>query len=165
MINSHTKLAALIGNPSRHSLSPNIQNYFIKNYKKNAVYLVFEFPKNNLKEAFYGAKNLGFIGLNVTMPYKEEIYKMVEKLGKASFITKSVNTVKFLEEGRTSIGFNTDVDGFIRSIEEKKFDWKDKVCLIIGAGGAAKSAVYGTLTKPVKNCFYIIGPEKERLIL
>jgi len=153
MINSHTKLTALIGNPSRHSLSPEIQNYFIKSNKKNAVYLVFEFPKKNLREAFYGAKNLGFIGLNVTMPYKEEVYNIVEKLNKTSSITKSVNTVKFLEKSQISVGFNTDVDGFTKSVEEKNFDWKDKMCLVIGAGGAAKSAVYGILTKPIRKLF------------
>ncbi len=134
MINSNTKAVALIGNPSRHSLSPKIQNYFIENYNINAAYLVFEFPESNLKEAFYGAEKLGFKGLNVTMPYKEDVYKMVRKLDKSAYLTKSVNTVKFLEKSHLSIGYNTDVDGFLKSLKDKNFDWKNKVCIVIGAG-------------------------------
>jgi shikimate dehydrogenase len=153
MINSNTKVVALIGNPSRHSLSPKIQNYLIENYNINAAYLVFEFPESNLKEAFYGAEKLGFKGLNVTMPYKEDVYKMVKKLDKNSYLTKSVNTVKFLEKSHLSIGYNTDVDGFLKSLKDKNFDWKNKVCLVIGAGGAAKSAVYGILKNPVKKLY------------
>ena len=163
MINSHTKLVALIGNPSRHSLSPEIQNHFIESYKRNAVYLVFEFPEKNLKEAFYGAKNLGFVGLNVTMPYKEGVYRMVEKLSNTSSITKSVNTVKFLEKSQMSVGYNTDVDGFIKSVEEKNFDWKDKICLVIGAGGVAKSAVYAILKKPIRKLFLYNRTRKRAL--
>lgn len=153
MINSNTKIVALIGNPSRHSLSPKIQNYFIESYNINAVYLVFEFPESNLEEAFYGAEKLGFKGLNVTMPYKEDVCKMVKKLDKSSYLTKSVNTVKFLEKSQISVGYNTDVDGFLKSLEDKNFDWNDKVCLVIGAGGAAKSAVYGILKNPVKKLY------------
>lgn len=161
MISSSTRIIALIGNPVRHSLSPKIQNYFISKYSKDAVYVAFEFKRENLKEAFNGAKKLGFMGLNVTMPYKEEVFKLIDRLDTISSIIKSVNTVKFDQEDGISVGFNTDVEGFLKSLDEKKFKWTGKQCLVIGAGGAARSAIYGTLTKQVKK-IYVYDKIKEK---
>lgn len=163
MIDSNTRVIALFGMPARHSLSPQIQNYFIQKYHRNAVYLVFEFSPHKLRKAFHGAKNLGFIGLNVTMPFKEEIYNLVDKLDKTSSITKSVNTVKFEQESSCSTGFNTDVNGFLKSLQEKNFDWGGKKCLVIGAGGAAKSAVYGLLQKSVEKIYLYNRTEKRAI--
>lgn len=151
MIGPDTKLIALIGNPAKHSLSPEIQNYFIEKYLLDAVYLAFEFTEENLKEAFNGAKKLGFLGLNVTMPYKNEVFKLVDKADCISTIIKSVNTVKFDRKKGISAGFNTDVTGFLSSLDEKKFKWRGSSCLVIGAGGAARGAIYGMLKKKVKN--------------
>ena len=79
MISSSTKVIALIGNPVKHSLSPMIQNYFISKYSKDAVYLSFEIKREDIREAFNGAKKLGISGLNVTMPYKEEVFKLTDR--------------------------------------------------------------------------------------
>lgn len=161
MISSSTRIIALIGNPVRHSLSPKIQNYFISKYSKDAVYLAFEFPRENLKEAFNGAKKLGFMGLNVTMPYKEEVFKLIDRPDTVSSIIKSVNTVKFDQKDGTSMSFNTDVGGFIKSLDDKKFKWAGKQCLVIGAGGASRSSIYGILTKQVKK-IYVYDKIKEK---
>ena len=161
MISSSTRIIALIGNPVRHSLSPKIQNYFISKYSKDAVYLAFEFPRENLKEAFNGAKKLGFMGLNVTMPYKEEVFKLIDRPDTVSSIIKSVNTVKFDQKDGTSMGFNTDAGGFIKSLDDKKFKWAGKQCLVIGAGGASRSSIYGILTKQVKK-IYVYDKIKEK---
>ncbi|MBM3702300.1 MAG: shikimate dehydrogenase [Actinobacteria bacterium] len=161
MISSSTRIIALIGNPVRHSLSPKIQNYFISKYSKDAVYMAFEFPRENLKEAFNGAKKLGFMGLNVTMPYKEEVFKLIDRPDTVSSIIKSVNTVRFDQKDGTSMGFNTDVGSFIKSLDDKKFKWAGKHCLVIGAGGAARSSIYGILTKQVKK-IYVYDKIKEK---
>jgi shikimate dehydrogenase len=153
MISSSTKIIALVGEPVKHSLSPKIQNYFISEYSKDAVYLAFEFKHKDLKEAFNGAKKLGFIGLNITMPYKEDVFKLVDKPDRASSIIKSVNTVKFDRWHGISTGFNTDVGGFLRSLDKKKFEWTGSQCLVIGAGGAARSTIYGILQKRIKKVF------------
>lgn len=162
MINPNTKVIALIGNPVKHSLSPKIQNYLIKKYKKDSIYVAFEFPQENLKEAFNGVKKLGFIGLNVTMPYKEEVFRLVDKTDRASDIIKSVNTVKFDKKDGISIGFNTDVEGFIKSLEDKKFPWSGSRCLVIGAGGSAKSSIYGIIKKKVQD-IYVYNRTKEKV--
>jgi shikimate dehydrogenase len=162
MIDPKTKVIALIGNPVRHSLSPKIQNYLIRKYSKNAVYVAFEFQQEKIREAFMGAKELGLTGLNVTMPFKEEVYGLVDKTDRASEIIKSVNTVIFDVESGFSKGFNTDVDGFIKSLEDKDFNWAGSNCLVIGAGGSAKSTIYGMLIKKIKK-IYVYNRTKDRV--
>jgi shikimate dehydrogenase len=162
MISPNTKIIALIGNPVKHSLSPKIQNYLIRKYEKDSIYITFEFPQKNLKAAFNGAKKLGFFGLNITMPYKEEVFRLVDETDKASDIIKSVNTVKFDKKEGISIGFNTDVEGFIKSLDDKNFSWSGSRCLVIGAGGSAKSSIYGILKKKVQD-IYVYNRTKEKV--
>lgn len=161
-IDSKTGLLGLFGNPSRHSLSPVIQNFFLSEYGKNCVYLSFEPDSNNLKESFAGAKNLGFVGINVTMPFKEDVFKLVDIADEAASVFKAVNTVRFFSEDKDNnknsnnnkaIGYSTDGAGVIKSLEDKKFLWKEKKCLVLGAGGAAKSAVYSISREPVEEIF------------
>jgi shikimate dehydrogenase len=153
-IDSKTGILGLFGNPSKHSLSPIIQNFFLSEYGKNCVYLSFEPGIINLKESFTGAKNLGFIGLNVTMPFKEDMFRLVDTADSAATVFEAVNTVKFLpEDNNTAVGYSTDGAGVIKSLEDKEFSWKGQKCLVLGAGGAAKSAVYSILQKPIEEIF------------
>ena len=157
MVDSDTRLLGLFGNPARHSLSPKIQNHFISQYNKNSIYVVFEPTDNNIEQAFIGTRNLEFIGLNITMPFKEKIFDLVDQTDKISSFIKAVNTVKFIQDkassGSISIGYNTDVYGFIKSLDDKKFPWVGKKCLVIGAGGVAKSAVYGLSLNKVSHIY------------
>ncbi|MGM0365601.1 MAG: shikimate dehydrogenase [Actinomycetota bacterium] len=158
MIDSKTRLIALIGYPSRHSLSPLIHNCFIKENNKNAAYVVFEFKPGKLADAFNGMKAMGFVGFNVTMPYKEEIFEMVDAADETSTGTRSVNTVKITSG--SAEGFNTDVQGFVQAAEDKGWQWKGN-SLVIGAGGAARSSIYGLLKKPV-NRIYVYNRTIEK---
>ncbi len=160
-IDSKTGILGLFGNPSRHSLSPIIQNFFLSEYGKNCVYLSFEPGSINLKESFTGAKNLRFVGLNVTMPFKEDVFKLVDSADEAATVFRAVNTVRFLPDNNKAIGYSTDGAGVIKSLEDKKFLWKGKKCLLLGAGGAAKSAAYSILQKPSEEIFvFDLLPEK-----
>lgn len=154
-ISSKTKLLALIGYPARHSLSPFIQNIFLKDNNIDALYLTFEFPEDMLINAFNGARDLGIYGLNITMPYKEKIYQMADDKDDFSRITGSVNTIRFdsSKNGIKAKGFNTDIDGFTVSLKEAGQDLENKECLVIGAGGAARSAVYAFLSKKAKKVY------------
>ncbi|TET49911.1 MAG: shikimate dehydrogenase, partial [Actinomycetota bacterium] len=137
----------------RHSLSPLIHNAFLERTGIGAVYLTFEFPLENLKEAFLGAKKLGFLGLNITMPFKEHAYDLADCVDSRSTAIGSVNTIKFNNTEGASMGFNTDVDGFTRSLEGSGFNWYKSDCLVLGAGGSAKSSVFALLEKPVKKIY------------
>lgn len=161
LISSRTRLVGLFGNPARHSLSPVIHNAFLKNTGIDAVYLTFEFPGDNFDEAFLGAKRLGLIGLNITMPFKENAYILTDDKDARSTAIGSVNTVKFNSSNGTSKGFNTDVDGFISSLEGSGFNWNGSNCLILGAGGSAKSSVFALMEKNIKK-IYIYNRTTEK---
>lgn len=161
LISSRTRLVGLFGNPARHSLSPVIHNAFLKSSGIDAVYLTFEFPGENFDKAFLGAKRLGFIGLNITMPFKDNAYKLADNKDARSTTIGSVNTVKFNSSTGISEGFNTDVNGFVSSLEESSFNWNGCNCLILGAGGSAKSSVFALLEKPVKK-IYIYNRTTEK---
>jgi len=153
LISSSTRLVGLFGNPAKHSLSPVIHNAFLKNTGIDAVYLTFEFPDENFDEAFIGAKRLGLIGLNITMPFKGNAYKLADNKDARSTAIGSVNTVKFNSSTGISKGFNTDVDSFVSSLEDTGFSWNGSNCLILGAGGSAKSSVFALMEKNIKTIF------------
>jgi len=161
MISAKTSVVALIGNPVRKSFSPCIHNYFIEKYSIDAVYIAFELKEENLKNAFNGAKKLGFKGLNVTMPFKEEVFTMVDKNDTIASAISSVNTVKFDFKKETAAGFNTDVGGFLKSLDKKNFKWNESNCLVIGAGGAARSVIYGLILKKVKKIWIYNRTQKK----
>lgn len=139
-INGNTDLFALFGYPAKHSLSPFIQNHFFDRYSLNSVYLSFEIDPADFKDAFLGAKKIGFSGINLTMPFKESVLDYLDESDKDAEFIKSVNTVKF-GKNKTK-GFNTDIKGFIKSLSDSGFKAENSTCLIIGAGGVAKSSVY-----------------------
>jgi shikimate dehydrogenase len=154
-ISSNTGLLGLFGYPSRHSLSPVIQNKFLRDNKIDAVYLTFEFPEEELETAFEGAKSLGLLGLNITMPYKEKICSLLDKKDKIAAAAGSVNTIKFNrnEYFTEAAGFNTDIDGITESIKKAGHEIRDKNCLITGAGGAARSTVFAFLKEKAGKIF------------
>lgn len=163
-IDSKTGLLGLLGSPSRHSLSPFIQNTFLSYYGINCIYLAFEPDEHSLKQVFEGAAGLEFTGLNVTMPFKDKVYRLVDDAEGSAAIIKAVNTVKFCRDLKgsknlsssknyISRGYSTDGNGFIKSLEDFGFAWGNKSCLVIGAGGAASSTIFEVLKKNLKNIY------------
>ncbi|MCS7144384.1 MAG: shikimate dehydrogenase [Archaeoglobaceae archaeon] len=122
----------IIGYPISHSISPRIHNAVIEELKIEGRYLAFEVKPADLKEAIYGAKALGFVGLNVTIPYKEEVLKFVKPIGEAKL---AINTIDL----RKMEGYNTDVYGVEMAFKNAEIDVKNKIALVIGAGGAGKA--------------------------
>ena len=152
-ISSKTKVLALFGYPARHSLSPIIQNRFLKDCGIDAVYVTFEFPEKRFPGAFRGAGDLGIYGLNITMPYKEITYLHSAVRDERASATGSVNTVRFDEKDGIvkAAGFNTDIDGIILSLDNAGLSPEGAECLVLGAGGAARSAVYALREKNAGN--------------
>jgi shikimate dehydrogenase len=149
-ISGHTELYALIGYPAKHSLSPFIHNYFFKKYNLDAVYLSFEVLPEDFKTALLGSSKLRFSGINLTMPFKEDSLKYIDRLDENSSASGSVNTIKFNKHPENIEGFNTDISGFKKSLDDHNFDCEKSKCLVIGAGGSAKSIVYALLKNNVE---------------
>ena len=140
MLDSKTKLLGLIGHPVEHSLSPIMHNEALKDKNLNYIYLAFDVSDENLKYVVDGAKSLGIKGFNVTIPYKVDIMKYLDKIDKEAELIGAVNTVKI--ENDIAIGYNTDGLGARMSLEEEIGKVGDKNILIIGAGGASRAVAF-----------------------
>jgi shikimate dehydrogenase len=130
------KYFAVIGNPIAHSLSPLMHEAGYKALGIEARYLKFKVEADKLQEAVLGLRALGFSGCNVTIPHKERVLGYLDELTIEAKRAGAVNTIKFTPE--KIIGHNTDGLGFVRSIQEKMGDFKDRRAVILGAGGAAR---------------------------
>lgn len=155
MINGKTLLFGLIGFPITHSFSPHIHNYLFKKYNLDAVYVCLETEEGNFKTAVQGTRSLGIKGMNVTIPYKEKIIPYLERISKEAKAIGAVNTIQIID--RNMYGFNTDGEGFLRSLKQFKVDIAGKNVCICGAGGAAKAiGVYLAREKVSSIYFYDI---------
>lgn len=146
-IDADTKLYCLIGNPVSKSLSPKIHNLIFNYSLVNAKYLAFNVEKEKLKEAVLGIKALGIKGFNVTIPFKIEIMKYLDEIDHKAKLLGAVNTVLNIN-GKLK-GFNTDGDGFIKTLTDLDINLKNKRIAIIGAGGAANSIIISLAQKGV----------------
>jgi shikimate dehydrogenase len=158
LINSNSKKlikAGVIGFPISHSLSPTIHNFYLKKHKINGTYEAFAIPNENFEESI---KNLvdqqQLSGFNITIPHKEKIYNLCSHLSKTAQITKAVNTVIILQNGKF-FGHNSDADGFIKNFYNHcpNYQLSNKKCLVIGAGGASRAIIYSLISQKVAKIF------------
>lgn len=136
MITTDTAYLGLLGNPVSHSHSPLMHNTVFDKLGINALYLPFQVSPGQLREAVMGLKALGFRGVNVTIPFKEAVIPMLDRLSPEAQLYQAVNVIAV--EGEQLVGYNTDGPGFIAALEEAGVEsWEH--CLVLGAGGAARS--------------------------
>jgi len=158
-ITAETNFVGLLGNPVRHSLSPIIHNIAFEILGINWCYLAMPCKKENLKTILEALKNLNCMGLNITIPHKENIAFYCEKESENAKEIGAINTL-LKNENNIWIGENTDMEGFIYPLKEK--DWKNKKAIILGNGGSARAVLVG-LKKLMFEEIYIIGKNKEKL--
>lgn len=138
-INGKTKLMGLIGNPVEHTMSPVIHNTIAAYMNENMAYLPFP-VKEDLDVAVKGAYALGVQGINVTVPYKSDVMQSLISVDEQANIIGAVNTLVRCEGGYK--GFNTDLPGLYRAMKSDGIELKDAKVVILGAGGAARSAAF-----------------------
>ena len=120
-ISGHTKLITLIGKPVEHSMSPAMHNASFEHMGTDYVYLAMEINSpDDLGKTISGMKVMGFVGCNVTMPYKRAVVPYLDELSPAAELMGAVNTIVF-KEGK-AIGHNTDGAGFMRNLKENDID-------------------------------------------
>lgn len=132
MIDGKTKVVGLIGNPVEHSFSPAMHNAAFNILNLNYKYLAFKV--SNLEKAIYGAKELGIVGLNVTIPHKVDVIQYLDELDPTAEKIGAVNTIDLVNLK----GYNTDGIGAIRALEEVT-SLKGKNVVVVGAGGASRA--------------------------
>ncbi len=146
---SETKLYGLLGKTLSHSISPSLHNNGFRDLGINAIYLMLETKDQDLEEYINSLKNLGFSGWNVTIPHKESIIPYLNGFSSLARASGAVNTV-LNRRGRLT-GYNTDVIGFQRQIEESGVKVKDKRAVVIGAGGAARAVIAAMVQLDLKD--------------
>ena len=134
----------VVGNPIKHSLSPELHNFWIKSNNISAVYEKKQTNDDELGDLILEMKKKILHGINVTVPFKKTIITHLDHLSFESEKTQSVNTI-YLNNNKI-IGHNTDIEGFERSIKKSKLDIENKKVFILGAGGVVPSIIF-TLNK------------------
>lgn len=158
-VDGNTKLFGVIGNPIRHSFSPDMQTKAFQALNINAVYLPFLIEENHLPDLLNAFKITGVQGFNVTVPYKERIIPYLDCVSEGAKSLGSVNTVK-LEHGKWK-GFSTDGLGFVRSLENAGISLKEKRILLVGAGGAGKAIALSLIHQEITE-ITILNRTKEK---
>lgn len=128
----------VFGHPVAHSRSPEIQNAALRSCKIDMLYGRFEIAPGEIDDALKLVRQLGFVGLNLTVPHKIAALELVDEIDPDARRAGAVNTIK-IDDG-TFRGFNTDGKGFARAIrEEFVVDLRDLRVMVLGAGGAARA--------------------------
>ena len=138
MINGQTEYVAIFGNPVAHSLSPQMHNAAFFHLGLNIAYLAFRVEEAGV--AASAIRKLGFRGASITVPHKEKIIPHLDEVDETGCTIGAVNTI-LCREGRL-YGSNTDWLGVVQPLEQIT-GLEGKRGLVLGAGGAARSAIYG----------------------
>ena len=134
-IDGYTRLVAVVANPIKHSISPFIHNQAFEATHTNGVYVAWEVETTDLAETVANIRRYQMFGINLSMPYKEQVIPYLDQLSEESRLIGAVNTV--VNREGTLIGYNTDGKGFFKSLPSFKISGKRMV--LLGAGGAAKA--------------------------
>jgi 3-dehydroquinate dehydratase/shikimate dehydrogenase len=146
-VDAATKVYGVAGNPVRSSLSPVMMNTAFRRETVNAVYLALQ--TNKLTDLLKLVAEIPIQGISVTMPLKQEIMQHLEHTDPLSAKIGACNTVLRVPTGENAgklFGFNTDVAGIVGPLE-KRILLRGAKILVLGAGGAARAAVFGLRDK------------------
>lgn len=131
-------IVGVTGHPLNHTKSPVMQNAAIRAAGLDAVYLKFDSP--DLDHIWDVMREYCVRGMNVTIPYKQDIFKILDRYSDTSYEVGAVNTI--INTDGVLTGDNTDVEGIKYALRKKEEEPKGKKVLILGSGGAARAATY-----------------------
>ena len=182
-VNASTRYCAVFGHPIVHSASPAMQNAGLASLGLNWRYLAFDVHPDHLRPAIEGARLMGFIGVNLTVPHKLLALNMVDVLDDQARTWGAVNTIVFETPDRSgywvalgamkslperevrSRGFNTDADAIVQALKEA-FAWESlrgASVLLLGAGGAARAAAL-RLAREGVSALYLVNRTQARAV-
>ena len=135
-------LAGVIGSPIAHSKSPQLHGYWLRKYGLPGYYIPMEIAADKLESALKTLPELGFVGVNVTIPYKEKVLEIADLITDRAAVIGAANTLIFRSDGKIHAD-NTDGYGFIANLRQKAPTWEPKAgpAVVLGAGGAARAIV------------------------
>lgn len=155
-ITGRTKLTGLLGSPVEHSISPMMHNEAFRQLGLDYVYLGFDVKEDQLKTAVDGLKAIGVRGFNLTMPDKNRMAELADRLSPAAELIGAVNTV--VNDNGILIGHNTDGIGFMRSVQDAGYEIIGREMTLLGAGGAATAICVQAALDGVKRIHLFTRP-------
>jgi shikimate dehydrogenase len=154
-----TRLFGLIGYPVTHSLSPAMHNAALAELGLDAVYVPLEVHPEKLEAAVRGLQACGWWGFNITIPHKQAIVPLLDRLEAPALEVGAVNTVRIEADGSLT-GTNTDVEGFVQPLSQRQ--WARKTATVLGCGGSAFAVVAGCQALGFEQIF-VVGRNAEKL--
>ena len=141
-----SRLAGVMGWPVSHSKSPRLHGYWLAKYGIDGSYMPLPVEPKNFQDALKSLRNLGFSGVNVTIPQKEMAMPECDELSDRARRIGAVNTVTFAKDGRM-LGDNTDGFGFIENLRQEApdIDFASGPAVVLGAGGASRAVLVALL--------------------
>lgn len=152
-IDAKTRLCGLIGNPVEHSCSPFIHNTLSQILGINMAYTTFKVEKGEVETAVKGAYALNVLGMNVTVPHKQEVIGGLREIDELAKAIGAVNTLVRVDGGYK--GYNTDILGLYRSMVEEGIALEGENVIILGAGGAARAIAFLCADKGAKRVYLL----------
>ena len=155
-------VAAVLGHPINHSKSPKLHNYWLSLFNIDGYYIPLDIDPRYFENSVRALSGLGFVGANVTIPYKEKVLKIADKISDRAAIIGAANTLTFLQDGRIYAD-NTDGYGFLQNIKCKYNDWTagEGTSVVFGAGGASR-AILGALIEDGANEVILANRTRSR---
>lgn len=134
----------VIGTPIQHSLSPQIQMQFASHLGYQMDYQKYQVEPADLNAFISDFFSHGGKGLNVTLPHKQSVFKLVDEVSQDALLAGSVNTLSINSQGKL-VGDTTDGQGLLLDLQRQNFPIAHKQLLVVGAGGASQSILVALL--------------------
>jgi len=143
VIEGTTRVVGIFGDPVDHSLSPRMHNAAFRALGLDYVYVPFRPVRAGIRAAVEAIRTLGLVGVNVTVPFKEDVMRSLDRVSETARAAGAVNTI--IRHDSKLIGDNTDVPGFAAALAAGGFKMRAKRTLVVGAGGGARGVVHALL--------------------
>ncbi|MFZ4761946.1 MAG: shikimate dehydrogenase [Alphaproteobacteria bacterium] len=146
-------MAGVMGWPVKHSRSPYLHNHWLKSYHIQGAYGYFPVQAGDLPAAINGLRSLRLAGANVTIPHKEMVCQLVDRLDDTAKAIGAANTLVVHDNGEI-IGYNSDVFGFVENLKSGiNSHHLLRRAMVLGAGGAARAVIYGLQSLGVEKIY------------
>jgi shikimate dehydrogenase len=154
MIRPAIPLAGVIGDPISHSLSPRLHGHWLRRHGLKGHYVPLHITHANLADALRMLPEMGFVGVNVTIPHKEYVLSLASNVSDRAALIGAANTLTFLGDGRIQAD-NTDGQGFLSNIRQTLPGWTASAgpALVLGSGGAAKAIISALISDGAPQVF------------
>lgn len=153
----------VLGEKLPHTLSPEIHKNLLLQQKIDGEYKVYEMNREEVQTLPVFMEEHNLLGLNVTIPYKEVVFPMMDHLDASAEQIGAINTIH-RKDGKL-YGYNTDYIGVLSMFQKAGIDLKDKSIVILGSGGAAKGLIYGFHTAKASQIIVAARNETEKVRL